>query len=117
MAHFCSMCGPKFCSMKITQEVREYAAEHGLTDEQRPSRRVSPSSPPLQGRGFGDLQAGVTGEGGPALIMSAANAVRLSTLRKLRLVLPAGGWMAEAIHRLARPALPEAICNLLILLH
>jgi phosphomethylpyrimidine synthase len=29
-AHFCSMCGPKFCSMKITQEVRKYAAEHGL---------------------------------------------------------------------------------------
>ncbi len=29
-AHFCSMCGPKFCSMKITQEVRQYAAEHGL---------------------------------------------------------------------------------------
>jgi phosphomethylpyrimidine synthase len=26
-AHFCSMCGPKFCSMKITQDVREYAAE------------------------------------------------------------------------------------------
>jgi len=35
VAHFCSMCGPKFCSMKITQEVREYAAEHGLTDEQK----------------------------------------------------------------------------------
>ncbi|MHC4393375.1 MAG: phosphomethylpyrimidine synthase ThiC [Planctomycetota bacterium] len=33
-AHFCSMCGPKFCSMKITQEVREYAAKHGMgTDE------------------------------------------------------------------------------------
>ncbi|QTF93825.1 phosphomethylpyrimidine synthase ThiC [Halomonas sp. BM-2019] len=30
VAHFCSMCGPKFCSMKITQEVRDYAAEHGL---------------------------------------------------------------------------------------
>jgi len=29
-AHFCSMCGPKFCSMKITQDVRDYAAEHGL---------------------------------------------------------------------------------------
>ncbi len=29
-AHFCSMCGPKFCSMKITQEVREYAAAHGV---------------------------------------------------------------------------------------
>ncbi len=27
VAHFCSMCGPKFCSMKITQEVREYAAK------------------------------------------------------------------------------------------
>jgi phosphomethylpyrimidine synthase len=29
VAHFCSMCGPKFCSMKITQEVREYAAKNG----------------------------------------------------------------------------------------
>jgi phosphomethylpyrimidine synthase len=28
-AHFCSMCGPKFCSMKITEEVRQYAATHG----------------------------------------------------------------------------------------
>ena len=30
VAHFCSMCGPKFCSMKITQEIREYAAKHGM---------------------------------------------------------------------------------------
>lgn len=30
VAHFCSMCGPKFCSMKITQEVRDYAAEQGI---------------------------------------------------------------------------------------
>jgi phosphomethylpyrimidine synthase len=29
-AHFCSMCGPKFCSMKITQDVRDFAAEHGV---------------------------------------------------------------------------------------
>ncbi|HEX4910110.1 MAG TPA: phosphomethylpyrimidine synthase ThiC [Permianibacter sp.] len=29
-AHFCSMCGPQFCSMKITQDVRDYAAEKGL---------------------------------------------------------------------------------------
>ncbi|MFC8502864.1 phosphomethylpyrimidine synthase ThiC [Pedococcus sp. NPDC057267] len=28
-AHFCSMCGPKFCSMRISQDVRRYAAEHG----------------------------------------------------------------------------------------
>ena len=27
VAHFCSMCGPKFCSMKISQEVRDYAAK------------------------------------------------------------------------------------------
>ncbi len=33
VAHFCSMCGPKFCSMEITQQVREYAAQKGL-DEQ-----------------------------------------------------------------------------------
>ncbi len=33
VAHFCSMCGPKFCSMKITQDVRDYAAEHGLDPE------------------------------------------------------------------------------------
>ncbi|HEV2372839.1 MAG TPA: phosphomethylpyrimidine synthase ThiC [Streptosporangiaceae bacterium] len=32
-AHFCSMCGPHFCAMKITQDVRAYAAEHGLDDE------------------------------------------------------------------------------------
>lgn len=32
-AHFCSMCGPNFCSMKITQDVRDYAAEHGLDSE------------------------------------------------------------------------------------
>lgn len=33
VAHFCSMCGPNFCSMKISQDVRDYAAEQGI-DEQ-----------------------------------------------------------------------------------
>ncbi len=32
-AHFCSMCGPHFCSMKITEDVRKYAAEQGLAEE------------------------------------------------------------------------------------
>jgi phosphomethylpyrimidine synthase len=32
-AHFCSMCGPHFCSMRITQDVRRYAEERGLTSE------------------------------------------------------------------------------------
>ncbi|OHX21710.1 phosphomethylpyrimidine synthase ThiC [Chromobacterium sphagni] len=34
VAHFCSMCGPHFCSMKITQDVREFAAKHGVSDEE-----------------------------------------------------------------------------------
>jgi phosphomethylpyrimidine synthase len=33
-AHFCSMCGPKFCSMKITQEVRDYAAQRGVAADE-----------------------------------------------------------------------------------
>jgi len=32
VAHFCSMCGPNFCSMKITQDVRDYAAQKGIED-------------------------------------------------------------------------------------
>src|SRR4051794_332220 len=31
-AHFCSMCGPHFCSMKISQDVRQYAADHGVDE-------------------------------------------------------------------------------------
>jgi phosphomethylpyrimidine synthase len=34
VAHFCSMCGPHFCSMKITQDVRDYAASQGISDQQ-----------------------------------------------------------------------------------
>jgi phosphomethylpyrimidine synthase len=33
-AHFCSMCGPHFCSMKITEDVRKFAAEQGITEEE-----------------------------------------------------------------------------------
>jgi len=40
-AHFCSMCGPKFCSMKITQNVREYAA--GL-DKDAANQKVTPQT-------------------------------------------------------------------------
>ncbi|MDE0825825.1 MAG: phosphomethylpyrimidine synthase ThiC [Akkermansiaceae bacterium] len=36
-AHFCSMCGPTFCSMKITADVRKYAEEHGYTEEAVPA--------------------------------------------------------------------------------
>ena len=41
LAHFCSMCGPKFCSMKITQNVREYAA--GL-DKDTANKQVTPQT-------------------------------------------------------------------------
>ncbi len=30
LAHFCSMCGPHFCSMKITQDIRDYAEQKGI---------------------------------------------------------------------------------------
>ena len=39
VAHFCSMCGPKFCSMQITQEVRDYAARAGVADSSEAVRR------------------------------------------------------------------------------
>jgi phosphomethylpyrimidine synthase len=39
VAHFCSMCGPKFCSMKITQDVRDYAAT--LNDQQQGMAQMS----------------------------------------------------------------------------
>ncbi len=34
VAHFCSMCGPHFCSMKITQDVRDFAAAQGITEDE-----------------------------------------------------------------------------------
>ena len=34
VAHFCSMCGPHFCSMKITQDVRDYAAAQGVSEQE-----------------------------------------------------------------------------------
>jgi phosphomethylpyrimidine synthase len=34
LAHFCSMCGPHFCSMKITQDVRDFAAKQGLSEQE-----------------------------------------------------------------------------------
>ncbi|HJZ66696.1 MAG TPA: phosphomethylpyrimidine synthase ThiC [Blastocatellia bacterium] len=44
LAHFCSMCGPHFCSMKITQEVRDYAAAHGMKEEEALTRGMADKS-------------------------------------------------------------------------
>ncbi len=38
VAHFCSMCGPKFCSMKITQEIRDFAVAQGVTEREALTR-------------------------------------------------------------------------------
>jgi len=51
VAHFCSMCGPKFCSMKITQDVREYAARHGLADAEALERGMREKSEEFRVRG------------------------------------------------------------------
>jgi phosphomethylpyrimidine synthase len=44
VAHFCSMCGPNFCSMKITQDVRDYAAKMGLEGEDAISKGMQEKS-------------------------------------------------------------------------
>ncbi len=44
VAHFCSMCGPKFCSMKITQEVREFAAKQGMAESEALSQGMAAKS-------------------------------------------------------------------------
>ncbi len=44
LAHFCSMCGPHFCSMKITEDVRKYAAEQGLKEEEALKRGMEDKS-------------------------------------------------------------------------
>jgi phosphomethylpyrimidine synthase len=44
VAHFCSMCGPHFCSMKITQDVREYAAQQGVDEQAALARGMEEKS-------------------------------------------------------------------------
>ncbi|MGE3310304.1 MAG: phosphomethylpyrimidine synthase ThiC, partial [Limisphaerales bacterium] len=50
-AHFCSMCGPHFCSMKITEDVRKYAAEQGVTPEEALDRGLEEKSREFVDRG------------------------------------------------------------------
>ena len=51
VAHFCSMCGPKFCSMEITQQIREYAREHGTGEKQARERGLSEKAREFRARG------------------------------------------------------------------
>ncbi len=43
-AHFCSMCGPHFCSMKITEDVRKYAAEQAISEEEALAKGMAEKS-------------------------------------------------------------------------
>ncbi len=51
IAHFCSMCGPKFCSMKITQEVREYAAQLKADEKEALEKGMAEKSKEFLDRG------------------------------------------------------------------
>mgnify|MGYP001445015914 CR=1 FL=1 len=51
VAHFCSMCGPKFCSMRITQDIRDYAAKRGLDNDAAIADGMSEKSDEFRKRG------------------------------------------------------------------
>ena len=51
LAHFCSMCGPHFCSMKITQEVRAYARAEGLPEQEAISKGLEQKAQEFLGNG------------------------------------------------------------------
>jgi phosphomethylpyrimidine synthase len=49
--HFCSMCGPRFCSMRITKDVRKYAAERGIAEDQALAKGMAAKSKEFAERG------------------------------------------------------------------
>jgi phosphomethylpyrimidine synthase len=51
LAHFCSMCGPHFCSMKITEDVRKYAAEQGVKEEEALKKGMEDKSREFRDKG------------------------------------------------------------------
>jgi phosphomethylpyrimidine synthase len=56
-AHFCSMCGPNFCSMKITQDVREFAAREGIGEDEALSKGMEEKSREFREAGMEIYQA------------------------------------------------------------
>jgi len=51
LSHFCSMCGPNFCSMKITQDVRDYAAKQGVSAEEALKKGMEEKSKEFKDQG------------------------------------------------------------------
>jgi phosphomethylpyrimidine synthase len=62
LAHFCSMCGPHFCSMKITQDVREYAARENVEEEKALAVGMAEKSKEFAAKG-GEIYQGHLPEG------------------------------------------------------
>jgi len=75
LAHFCSMCGPHFCSMKITQDVREYAAQRGLEEEAALAAGMQEKAEEFKKKGakiYQEVGPSVPGESPPTALSAAA---------------------------------------------
>ena len=73
VAHFCSMCGPHFCSMKITQDVRDYAAKVGVSDQAAIEAGLKEKAEEFKQSG-GKIYQEVTSGGSPETTTSAMRA-------------------------------------------
>ncbi|MBI3828420.1 MAG: phosphomethylpyrimidine synthase ThiC [Planctomycetes bacterium] len=60
-AHFCSMCGPHFCSMKITEDVRAYAAQQGINEQAALTKGMEEKSKEFREKGGQIYHAGAAG--------------------------------------------------------
>jgi phosphomethylpyrimidine synthase len=75
LAHFCSMCGPHFCSMKITQDVREYAAQKGLEEQAALAAGLQEKAEEFKKSGakiYQEVGSGGVAESAPAAMRAAA---------------------------------------------
>ena len=75
VAHFCSMCGPHFCSMKITQDVRDYAAQKGLEDQAALAAGMQEKAEEFKKSGakiYQEVGAGGAGESSGVTLRAAA---------------------------------------------
>ena len=75
LAHFCSMCGPHFCSMKITQDVRDYAAQKGLEEKAALEAGMQEKAAEFKksgGKIYQEVEPSNTGESSAATMRAAA---------------------------------------------
>ena len=75
VAHFCSMCGPHFCSMKITQDVRDYAAQLGVQEEAALAAGMKEKAEEFKksgGKIYQDVGTAAASESAPVTMRAAA---------------------------------------------